>query len=198
MQNHLVYRRVVALRQGFDRLAADGVGRGADFGQEFVARAIERLDLAIQFSRGVRGLSRGVDWRGRRLWRRAARRRRGYVDFGQRLLGISIGGAKAREQRKSECARPSLVRSTHQRRGRAASRCLLSVIRSSRQKYCAASRGHVGSMANVIYAETISSIAGGVDWKPCKSVLFATIHIYYDVALLTLSGSASLELFHFQ
>ena len=84
------------------------------------------------------------------------------------------------------------------RGGRAASGSLLSVIRSSRQKYCAASRGHVGSMANVIYAETISSIVGGIDWKPCKAVLFTTTHIYYDVVLLTFSRYASLELFHFQ
>jgi len=75
-------------------------------------------------------------------------RRRGYVDFGQRLLGISIGAPRPasnaeRMRRRAWSAPPTKGAAAAVRERPRGFAVLLSVIRSSRQKYCAASRGHV-------------------------------------------------------
>ena len=65
LQDDLVDRRVVDLRQFLDGVAADGVSRSADFRQEIhVARLIELLHLGVQDCLRGRGRIR----RRRRLW----------------------------------------------------------------------------------------------------------------------------------
>ena len=43
LQNHFVDRRVITLRQIFDRLPRDGVSRGADFRQDIIVSRLIQL-----------------------------------------------------------------------------------------------------------------------------------------------------------